>query len=330
MKVLLGPLVRVSFKGGIHSIVQDTISDYDVFVNTRYFDRFKSIRFVESLLCAGYLISKLIKLNGACLKVHYHTGAGKGLLKDLLLLNLLSRIKKGIFYFHIHFTDLEIAGVTRWLILLLPKTKIRFICMSQSVADRLYSESSVISYSLINYSKVKPSLRKNHSDMNWLYVGSLDSRKNILGLISFFENAPSNCVLNIVGSYQDEDYFKTCLQLAELSNISINFHGYLEGFELNLQYIINDNFILMSRAEGLPLSLLDAAAHGMRIFSTDVGSIKETFGDIIHYIDQDSSYKESLEKIEIDLCMQYKKMTTMTLDKYKEKLNIILDECTEV
>lgn len=75
------------------------------------------------------------------------------------------------------------------------------------------------------------------------------------------------------------DESENLLRLAEELGISKNFH--FLGFQKNLAYTIKqfDVFILSSRSEGFPLSLIEALAAGLPCIATDISGVREMLGE---------------------------------------------------
>ena len=114
-------------------------------------------------------------------------------------------------------------------------------------------------------------------------VARLSPEKNINYAIDLFEHLP-NYKLVIVGDGPLESRIKDIIQRKNLDNIE------LLGYKENVfdYYSLFDAFILTSKFEGTPISIIEAMSCGIPIFTTDVGEIKNTFGNLdgISYLTQ--------------------------------------------
>ena len=113
----------------------------------------------------------------------------------------------------------------------------------------------------------------NSFDPSLLYVGRLIEEKNIHLIIEMVEklkNEFPNIGLVVVG---DGVYKKELVELAK--TMKITDHVMFKGFMKAIDDIISDCsiFILPSRTEGMPISILEAMSHARPIVASKVGSI---------------------------------------------------------
>jgi glycosyltransferase involved in cell wall biosynthesis len=68
---------------------------------------------------------------------------------------------------------------------------------------------------------------------------------------------------------------------AQITQLGLSEHFHLLGFQENLPYTYKqfDVFVMSSRSEGFPLSLIEALASGLPCIATDVSGVREMFGD---------------------------------------------------
>jgi glycosyltransferase involved in cell wall biosynthesis len=69
---------------------------------------------------------------------------------------------------------------------------------------------------------------------------------------------------------------------AQITQIGLTDRFHLLGYQENLPYIYKqfDVFVLSSRSEGFPLSLIEALASGLPCIATDVGGVREMVGQL--------------------------------------------------
>jgi glycosyltransferase involved in cell wall biosynthesis len=129
-----------------------------------------------------------------------------------------------------------------------------------------------------NVSKVKP---KGPADCFKIgYVGRLSPEKNLdtllLGFKSFIVSTGANCKLMLVGDGELRDSLK---DLA----IKLGINSFVEftGFQKNVKAYLTlfDVFILPSKIEGTPISLMEAMSAGKAIITSGIPSIRQIIDD---------------------------------------------------
>jgi glycosyltransferase involved in cell wall biosynthesis len=111
------------------------------------------------------------------------------------------------------------------------------------------------------------------SPFRWLAVGRLASVKDYPTLLHAFAALPGQPTLQIAGSGPEEESLRKLT--AEL-NLQNRLH--FAGFHRDIQPLLAqaDAFVLSSLWEGLPISVLEAAAHGLPAVVTDGPGTRET------------------------------------------------------
>ena len=119
------------------------------------------------------------------------------------------------------------------------------------------------------------------SQLRLLFLGLLNQQKGIYDLLQvladhkdFFER---RVILN-VGGNGDAASFKETVKQMGLEHI-VAFHGWVSGDKKKELFLNSDVFVLPSYAEGLPMAILEAMAHGLAIVSTTVGAIPEVVNE---------------------------------------------------
>jgi len=103
-----------------------------------------------------------------------------------------------------------------------------------------------------------------------LYVGRLESRKNIVSIIKAIEHTPYS--LDIVGRGEQEGELK---EVAIKSGLDVGFMGIIPNQELPILISEYPVAILASHYENSPKFLLEAMSCGIAVLGTDVPGIKE-------------------------------------------------------
>ncbi len=116
-----------------------------------------------------------------------------------------------------------------------------------------------------------------------LFVGALIIRKGVDVLIRSFDiiaKKDEKAHLYIVGNGEDAIRLK---QIANMSPYSdrIHFLGRVEHDLLMYLYKIANVFVLPSRSEGLPTVIIEALAHGRKVVSSDLPSVRSIFKNLV-------------------------------------------------
>mgnify|MGYP006431506689 CR=1 FL=1 len=309
------------FEGGITVLMNFLIDNYYDFnqslkithLNSNQINRINTGK--DKLLLINFLnafklliaLKKEVKTNNYDF-IYYHSSSNFALLKDLFILNFFS-IKKIL---HIHFSEFEKVmpsnKILRRLILyLINKTCDGLILMNNSFKTELmnsYNFSKPIIKPIYNFipffNLKKPIVKtkichKNKDCLNFLFVGSLESRKGLKQIIlsykNFINNSNSCSKLNIVGEFQDPNYKIEVMDLVvnNIKSENIIFLGKLNRNQITNIYKDSDVLIMNSVSEGLPVVLLESLYHGLAIITTPVGAIPEILSNSINSLYTDNS-----------------------------------------
>jgi len=124
--------------------------------------------------------------------------------------------------------------------------------------------------------------RKNHDKrICFGLVARLSPEKNIKYAIDLIASN-SDMKLSIIGDGPLRSALSSYIRENSIKNVELV--GYVEKPEE--YYNEFDAFILTSKIEGTPISILEAMSFGLPIFSTDVGEIRSNFGhlDNFHFL----------------------------------------------
>lgn len=138
------------------------------------------------------------------------------------------------------------------------------------------------------------------SKLYFLYVGTLQPRKNILTFMHAFKTFVTKhpeYKLVIAGKkgwmYQDVFELRSDLDLRD----QIVFTGFVSDNAVNTLYANAQAFVMPSRYEGFGIPILEAMAHGCPVISSTSSSLPEIGGDACFYFDPDNT-DELAEKME--------------------------------
>ena len=120
-----------------------------------------------------------------------------------------------------------------------------------------------------------------------LYVGRLNTRKNILNVIKAISRLKNDIKLVIVGK---EDWkifnFNKIINDLKIKN-KIIFTGFVFGEKLAAIYALSEIFIFPSYAESFGLPPLEAMASGIPVVVSNATCIPEICGNVGYYVDPD-------------------------------------------
>ncbi len=118
-------------------------------------------------------------------------------------------------------------------------------------------------------------------DRFWLFVGTLEPRKNLITLIEAYARLPAQERLPLIigggkGWLYDEIF--AAVTLHQLSD-SVHFAGFLNADDLPLWYNSAEVFVYPSIFEGFGLPVLEAMACGTPVIVSDASSLPEVVGE---------------------------------------------------
>jgi len=154
-----------------------------------------------------------------------------------------------------------------------------------------------------------------------LYVGHLIKEKGVDKLIEI-SNSREDCVFIFVGEDKDDLLKETPAE--EIENIQ--YFGFLPSFskELYQLYHISDLFLLPTRWENCPLTVIEAMSFGLPVIATDVGGVPELveheINGYLFGLDEFSKLDDILGKMlrEYDL----EEMGQVSRERFEEKFTV--------
>ena len=122
---------------------------------------------------------------------------------------------------------------------------------------------------------------KNLPERFWLFIGTLEPRKNLTVLLEAYAALPvSQRLPLILGGGKGWDY-DPIFAAVERQNLSawVQFPGFIPAEELRFWYNSAETFIFPSVFEGFGLPVLEAMACGTPVIVSDASSLPEVVGD---------------------------------------------------
>lgn len=159
--------------------------------------------------------------------------------------------------------------------------------------------------------------------INLVCVGTLCERKNQMGILNALSQLPNNYLNQITLTLVGDGPARTDLELkASLLNTEINFVGNSNDVDKYLK--LANCFILFSKDEGLPISILEGMRSGLPIISTNIAGIPEQVidGKTGYLVDIDEGQLASVFIKLVDNRNQLIKMGEDSYNYYLSKFTI--------
>ncbi len=215
---------------------------------------------------SGYIL--LTKIFGLLQKTHLATIHGVPFLE--------ARQNKSIKEKFVFYTN----GVVE--ILLSPRNIIHISSYSQAFYGNKNKRISIIP-NAINPSYYKLPI-KNKTDNKLLYVGSIDTNKNILFLLKVLKiliEKQLSFSLEVLGGFADEAYQQEVLAFIKKNNLEghVKLYGWITQPKLQEVLSQSDILIVSSKQETLPMVIAEAMSAGKVVICSTVGGIPEMVTD---------------------------------------------------
>ena len=203
---------------------------------------------------------------------------------------LVSKIRKTPYVAHIHL-DVDPSGIfgfllkpyKKYILVHVLRNASRIICLTEAQRELMINKYKLLPNKVLvipngvgdDFSISKR--KKINKISRLLFVGRIDSQKNIPLLINALSLIKHNSTLDIVGDGEKRKEIEELIKEKKLKNVTL--HGRKTGRELIDFYKRADIFVIPSKKEGLSLSMLEAMAAGLPIVGADVEGIRELIYD---------------------------------------------------
>jgi glycosyltransferase involved in cell wall biosynthesis len=121
----------------------------------------------------------------------------------------------------------------------------------------------------ISPSNINSSAETKKNILKVLFVGELSERKGMDVLLNIIRKSDKHIEFTIAG----DGYMKKDVQLVADKLSNVRYAGYLSESEVAKLYAESDALILPSRAESMPLTMLEAMSHGLTIIDSEECSL---------------------------------------------------------
>ena len=130
----------------------------------------------------------------------------------------------------------------------------------------------------IDLTRFQDQVRKTNQKTWFLFVGRLEKQKGLIYLIKAADilKNKKDFEIIIIGDGSEIKYLKNKTKDLNLEGF-VKFKGKVDDKMLDEYYLKCDVFVLPSIWEGMPLTLLEAAAAGVPVITTNVGGILSVF-----------------------------------------------------
>ncbi len=281
-----GPSLEV--RGGISSVEQ-LICDYlPPYVSMRHVPTMED----GSAIAKASVFARAVQVLRRSLEsldptiVHIHVASRGSTLRKVILAEMVARAGRPL-VLHAHGSEFDLfhrklpAAVRRNVNRTLQRANV-FITLSAQWRD-FYVEECEISPSQIvvlpNPVRVPAEVpdRAGRDTVQFLHLGRLGERKGSYDLVNAFAGLPeglrNRARLVLAGDGDVEGVRK----LAEPLGSQVEVHSWINTSERDRLLAQSDVFALPSRAEGVPMALLEAMANGLPSITSPVGGIPDVF-----------------------------------------------------
>jgi glycosyltransferase involved in cell wall biosynthesis len=281
-----GPSLTV--RGGISSVEQ-LICDYlPPYVSMRHVPTMED----GSAIAKASVFARAVQVLRRALEsldptiVHIHIASRGSTLRKVILAEMVARAGRPL-VLHAHGSEFDLfhrklpAAVRRNVNRTLQRANV-FITLSTQWRD-FYVEECEISPSQIvvlpNPVRVPAEVpdRTSRTTVQFLHLGRLGERKGSYDLVKAFAGLPeglrNRARLVLAGDGDVEGVRK----MAEPLGSQVDVHSWISPHERDRLLSQSDVFALPSRAEGVPMALLEAMANGLPSITSPVGGIPDVF-----------------------------------------------------
>jgi glycosyltransferase involved in cell wall biosynthesis len=222
--------------------------------------------------------------------IHVHVGDFPSLYrKAAVIVPLLMRRTKSILHFHganflAEYAELP-PGRRRFVQWFLRQFDV-VLCLSESWRRDLSTEFGLSEAVVLPNAVSIPGLQAQGRaspdvPLELLFMGLIGERKGVFDLLDAMETACRRGVeiRLAIGGNGDVERLKARLSASPALAARVRYLGWIEGEERERAFLSAHAYVLPSRAEGMPMSVLEAMSYGLPIVSCPVGGIPELVDD---------------------------------------------------
>lgn len=283
---MVGPAAH--HRGGISRYVGyiSKVADTDESVQVRQIDSYAEGG-LRRVLVFGLAAARVIALPRGS-HVHFNMSIGGSTLRKCLL-SLISRARRHRFVVHIHGSGYPefLAGlgpILRTLIENCLRGADAVLLLSESDRDNLQqilgiepSRYQVLSNGVPGPEDPPETPAPYSTATEILFLGDLGPRKGAQTLVRALARLPERSWHCTIAGTGDVSALGDLAAELHIANVTV--HAWLGQLEVEHLLRQGEIFVLPSSAEGLPLSVLEAMAHGLAIIASPVGGLREALED---------------------------------------------------
>ena len=188
---------------------------------------------------------------------------------------------------HIHFADIEkiLTGkdvLDRWILHALEKFADGVVFLSVQTMEQFVARGVsrakchvIYNFSTLFYEEKELFSQEETAETDFLFVGSIDSRKGIFDVLAVLEELENPYRIHVCGGFGNQDNEAQFAKYREKLGEKLVFHGFVKGQEKREIFRSCDVLLLPSYGEGLPVVILEAFSAGCGVVTTTVGAIPE-------------------------------------------------------
>ena len=287
----LGP--ALSAKGGITSVSQLIMDYLAPYVSVRHvatFDDGSAFNKASIFARAVQELRRVLEQPEPTI-VHIHFASRGSTLRKMILAEMVARAGRPL-VLHAHGSEFDLfhrklpAAVRRNLNRTMQRAS-AFLTLSNHwrnfyVDECELSPSQV--YVLPNPVCVPTEVpdRSGNRELQIVHLGRLGNRKGVYDLVSAFLGLPDALKQRARLIVAGDGEIEGVRRLAQAGGDRVLVPGWIDSAERNRLLVNSDIFALASRAEGVPMALLEAMAYGLPSLTTPVGGIPDVFDDGVH------------------------------------------------
>lgn len=196
-------------------------------------------------------------------------------------------------------------------------------------------ENGVENTSFAKNADIEGKKRQRGRKLSLLFLSNLMRAKGILELIEAFPSVP-DAVLHLAGAVEPDDEVKGKIsRFCKENPDRVIYHGVVHGEEKRKLLLNSDIFVLPSKNEGQPISILEAYATGCAVVTDEkVGGISDIYTDGINGVGCNHDSAESIasaiestrKTLDIYTDVNYKAAHRYSQQAFTERLEAILKQ----